>query len=540
MMLTSQKLSLALVLAAATLAAQNPLLNQVVNAASGTPPGLPNSAIAQGSLFLIWGVGLGPGSIQIAAPPLPATLAGTSITVTVNGTTLTAPMYYTEYGQAVAVMPSSTPVGTGNLSLTYNGHTGSIPVTVVPASFGISNAVDDSDSGSGGYGLQYRAVVTFPNYQYVSLTNTAKPGDTLTIWGTGLGPTPNNGGDTASGPAANIGSAPLVFVGGIPSPSVTYWGRSPNSLPGLDQINFVVPSNAPLGCGVSIVVQTASPVMVSNAPTVSLAATDGATCSDPTQIVPPNVNKSASKVMFISLYQDITTDPNGTTITSHAARVFVEQLPQVLAVTTALGVRPSLGNCYTGYSGSGGVDFLPGTLLDAGTSITLTPPSGNAFVIAYLGSGFGYYATNFSSSSTALPSGTWTFSNGAGGSGVGPLNFPFQVPQQVTWTNQATVSSSPIDRASPLTITWSGGDSNGYVHIVGLAGSVDFECSAPALAGQFTIPSSILLSMPAGASAYAQLSVSTEALPFSVGIVPGLDAVEDLSRFMTAVPVVFR
>jgi hypothetical protein len=72
----------------------------------------------------------------------------------------------------------------------------------------------------------------------VTPTNTAKPGDTLTIWGTGLGPTLNNGGDTTTPPAGNIGTAPQVFVGGVASPSVTYWGRSPGIFPGLDQIQF--------------------------------------------------------------------------------------------------------------------------------------------------------------------------------------------------------------------------------------------------------------------------------------------------------------
>ena len=526
------------------LAAQNPLLNLIVNAASGIPPGLPNSGIAQGSILRIWGVGLGPSTFQFASQPLPAALAGTSVTITVDGTTVTAPMSYTGNGQVGAVLPSNTPAGNGTLTLTYNGKSGSGPVTVVPVNFGIANGTEDVNNDPGVLNL---AVVTFPNYQYVSVTNTAKPGDTLTVWGTGLGPTPNNGGDSGGGPLANIGSAPQVFVGGIPSPHVTYWGRSPNTIPGLDQINFVVPPNAPLGCNVSIVVQTAvvqtgTPPVVSNAPTIALAATDGATCSDPTQILPPSLSKSGSKVMFLDLYQDVSTRTNsdGTTTTTATSSVGVQfyRFTQVLPVETTegeLGVSPSLGNCYTGYSSGGGDDGLPVTSLDAGASVTLTPPSGNPL---RLGSYTNGYYSSATSNPTPLPGGTWSFSNGAGGADVGPLNFTFQVPQQVTWTNQATVSGSPIDRASPLTITWSGGDSNGYVHIAGYAGAVDFECSAPASAGQFTIPTSILLGMRAGSQ--ANISVSTQALPFSMGTVPGIDVAEDVSLFRTSVPVVFK
>src|ERR1700722_2542006 len=99
-MQTMQKLSLALVVTAATLAAQNPSITGIVNAASGR---------------------------QSASQPLPTTagLAGTSVTITVNGTTLTAPLYSTVSTQVAAVLPSNTPAGTGTLTLTYNGNKGS-------------------------------------------------------------------------------------------------------------------------------------------------------------------------------------------------------------------------------------------------------------------------------------------------------------------------------------------------------------------------------------------------------------------------------
>jgi uncharacterized protein (TIGR03437 family) len=522
----------------------------VVNAASGIPAGLPNYGIAQGSIFLIYGTNLGPSAIQVATQPLPTTagLAGTSITITVNGTMLTAPMYYTLSTQVAAVMPSNTPAGTGTLSLTYNGNSASTPITVVESAFGISNAV--VPFANNGVGVSAIAAATFANYQYVSGTNTAAPGDTLTLWGTGLGPTPNNGGDTGPAPFGDIGSVPLVFVGGIQSPSVTYWGRSPNTIPGLDQIDFVVPPNAPLGCNVSIVVQTATPVVVSNGPTIALADTDGVTCSDPTQVFTSSLlSKNSSKVMFISLNQSasVSLPANGTattTTTSQAsAQFFQATQAQLAAAAPGANSQPSFGSCYTGFSKNPGANgpFSP-TFLNAGTSITLTPPSGAELTLA--AQSVGVYGS--ASSSTALASGTWSFSNGAGGPGLGPLSFTFPVPEQITWSNQAALNSDhgAIDRTQPLKITWSGGDANGYVDIQG-AGSaggytVGFECAAPTSAGQFTIPSSILLAMPTGAGAQATIQVSTYALPFSLGAVTGFDAAEDASTFETAVPVVFQ
>ena len=78
--------------------AQTPVLKAVLNNASYTPTGLPNSNIAQGSIFVLFGTNLGTSS---PAPkfPLSTALNGTSITVAVNGTTVAAWPLYTTSGQ---------------------------------------------------------------------------------------------------------------------------------------------------------------------------------------------------------------------------------------------------------------------------------------------------------------------------------------------------------------------------------------------------------------------------------------------------------
>src|SRR5688572_22937222 len=71
----------------------------VVNAASYSLPGLPNSFIAQGSMFLVFGTNLGTASDLSALHfPLPTSqgLLGTSIQVTVGSSTpVNAIMVYT-------------------------------------------------------------------------------------------------------------------------------------------------------------------------------------------------------------------------------------------------------------------------------------------------------------------------------------------------------------------------------------------------------------------------------------------------------------
>src|SRR5438309_11572263 len=73
-------------------------VSAVLNGASYALPGLPNAGIAQGSILIVFGQNLGPAAIvQVNKFPLPTSqcLAGTSIKVTVNGTTVDAIMLYT-------------------------------------------------------------------------------------------------------------------------------------------------------------------------------------------------------------------------------------------------------------------------------------------------------------------------------------------------------------------------------------------------------------------------------------------------------------
>ena len=82
------------------LTTNNPSITGVVNVASNIPPGLPNYAVAQGSLFGIYGGNLGPATLTVANLPLPTTagLGGTTVTFGVNGTTVTAPIYFARSG----------------------------------------------------------------------------------------------------------------------------------------------------------------------------------------------------------------------------------------------------------------------------------------------------------------------------------------------------------------------------------------------------------------------------------------------------------
>jgi uncharacterized protein (TIGR03437 family) len=551
---TARKVLLGFVLIAGALAAQNPSFTGVVNAGSNLPPGFPNSGLAQGCIFVVYGSNLGPSSlVQATGTTLPtsAGLAGTVITITVGGSTVVAPLIYTYTGQVAAVLPSTTPEGNGTLILTYNGKSAATPVTVVASNFGI---VTDNNSGAG------PAVVTFGNYQPVTTTNSAAPGDELVLWGTGLGALPAGQSDAvgAEGPLA-LPPFIAVFVGGQ-SAAIKYSARTPTAI-GLDQINFLVPLNAPLGCNVPILVQTTFPTAtVSNGPTMSLASTDGAPCADPTQVAPSSLsNRSSVKAAFVQLKQtaNLNVTPTGTSTSASqkaTAAFFQFSQSQYAAFAPTANTEPALGSCLTGVvqgSGTSSSGLPTATFLSGGASVSLTPPSFPAIVLSQFISGpeILYQNTSFT---TAMPSGTWGYSNTGGD--VGALNFTFPVAAQVNWANELQLATgAAIDHTQPLTITWTGGDANGYVDIQGtgqigtgtgfgfVAGyTYYFDCSAPTSAGKFSIPPSALGGMPLGTNAYANIQVSTYQFPLSTIPVTGFDAFIVNAEYQVNAPVVFK
>src|SRR4051812_26689249 len=123
----------------AELGAGQVTIGSVVNAGSRVTNTSPFYGIAQGALFAIRGQGLGPDPLQQASFPLPTTdgLAGVTVQASVGGATVDCIMVYVSSTEVGAILPSSTPIGTGTVTLNSNGATASKPITVVAAAFGI-------------------------------------------------------------------------------------------------------------------------------------------------------------------------------------------------------------------------------------------------------------------------------------------------------------------------------------------------------------------------------------------------------------------
>ncbi len=174
---------------------------------------------------------------------LPLTLNGASVSVTVNGVTTHPAFYYAIATDLAAVLPSSTPVGTGTIVVNYNGGSASAPITVVPSALGFITY----NPGSGGVGLgNVTNNSTGAVYNY---NNSTAPGDTIVLWGSGLGASIDS--DTLYTSSPHAINVPLqIYIGGLPA-VIAYQGSS--GYPGLNQIDVTIPKGVQPGCGVSVV-----------------------------------------------------------------------------------------------------------------------------------------------------------------------------------------------------------------------------------------------------------------------------------------------
>src|SRR5260370_20495507 len=149
---------------------------QAPNDSSANPIG--HNIIAQGSIFAVFGSGMGPATLTYASLPLPTSLPdanGTSITVTGGGKAVNAYLVYTSAGQLAAILPSTAPIGDATVTVTYARKTSKevTTITVVKSQLGIFTA---NAQGTGPAAAPHR-VDSSP----ILLTTAAKPGEVIVI-----------------------------------------------------------------------------------------------------------------------------------------------------------------------------------------------------------------------------------------------------------------------------------------------------------------------------------------------------------------------
>src|SRR6266852_1030869 len=219
----------------------------VRNAASLAPNGTLNSGLAQGSVFVIRGSGLGPQTAVTASSfPLGADLAGASVKISAGSNSYDAWIISAADQQVTALMPSNTPPGDARVTLTYQGQASAVAhVRIVAVNVGLFTV---NDAGSGVARAQN--LNSSDDQQANTLLNPARPGQAVALRATGVGVA---SGDESAGPLpGNLANTRLtVYVGGVEA-KIRYVGRS-DCCAGIDQIVFEVPGEVD-GCYVPVAI----------------------------------------------------------------------------------------------------------------------------------------------------------------------------------------------------------------------------------------------------------------------------------------------
>jgi uncharacterized protein (TIGR03437 family) len=497
---------------------------QAPNDSSSNPIG--HNIIAQGSIFAVFGSGMGPATIAYASLPLPTSLPdanGTSIAVTGGGKAVNAYMVYTSAGQLAAILPSTTPIGDATVTVTYAGKTSApATITVVKSQLGIFTA---NAQGTGPAAAQHGV-----DSSAIQLTTAAKPGEVIVIYGTGLGGI--SGADNVPPGAVQVGSNVIVTVAGkVITPD--YAGRSPN-FAGLDQINFKLPADVTTGCYVPASVTASG--QVSQDFVLSIAAS-GSVCTHPLGLTQSSlatldsggtVNVGLFQMLraFIALLNGSIEGAGGLFDNGNANSVF--QMYNRIPVAFGAAPYPApLNGCVavdqvnTG-SGFMAPDFsLIGGKELIGDSIALSANGPGGAQSNVLRQDTGGYLSVFIP--PILVPGAWAIS-GSGGADVGAFNAQITLPANLDWTNRGNFSNVP---SSDLTIVWTGGTTSGSPVLTVFGNSTivnakdpsksrakSFYCAAPASAGRLVVPLAIRQQLPStttsdGETAFASLGITT-------------------------------
>jgi len=482
--------------------------------------------IAPGAMFVVKGLFPVPAGLRISALPLEQSLEGVSVLLTPagGGEAIRAWMFYTYMDAAViqvaAVLPSTTPPGDYDLSVVSGG---------ITAAGGTARVAERKyrslTNNQEGYGL---AVVQ----NYVSPTQVdrnmfiagtveggqtrapAQPGQTEILWGLGLGaiPVPDN---EAPGVLDLRGQLDVrVSVGGIDAP-VHYAGRSPE-FPGIDQINFTIPSNAPLGCNVAL--QVVVNGEAGNPVTMAIAAPGRDACEHPF-LSPQQLDDldqgeplPAGEFNLTAYVEKVAGSDDLGFLEIHSSIGYFNYMTAGRASTLDFrSIAP--GQCSLWRGDETGMAYLDARWDDSASAGNVTVSGPNLPAVP-LDEGDSYYYRLFSARQEEggahvtgdpnhrLAPGEHVL-RGFGGD-VGAFEARLQMPELLKWINRDAIAE--VRRDTGLELNWSGAGVTDRIIIQGVtlqsAGGANldtasFVCAAPPGSTSFRVPPAVLQSMPA-------------------------------------------
>ncbi|GEM_PF-4615678 len=236
-------------------------VNFTVTSGTGTPPVINTGGVVGGANFLavvtaagitsVFGTNFTTVNLGASTLPLPTTLGG----VTIHVNAIPAPLFFVSPTQINFLMPYEV-LGLSQATITATTSAGdSLSQTislqsVAPGIFAVNAA------GQGAVLISQTGQLAAPTGSIPGLsTRPVQRGEFVTIYCTGLGAVTNppaTGAPAPNSPLSNTTATPTVTIGGVAG-TPTFSGLSPGFV-GLYQINVAVPSGAPSGSAVSLVV----------------------------------------------------------------------------------------------------------------------------------------------------------------------------------------------------------------------------------------------------------------------------------------------
>jgi uncharacterized protein (TIGR03437 family) len=232
-------------------------LNGYVNAASSQV-----AYAAPGDFVSIYGKGIGPSTpatLQVGANGnVVTTLGGTQVLF--NGTP--APLIFVSSGQVNAVVPFEV-IGQKTATVQVISQGNSSNTLVLPVATSDLGIFTQNSQGTG------PGAVLNVDYSLNTAANPVARGSYIFVYLTGAGQTTPAGQDgkvESSGVPPAIAAPISVTLGtvAVPAANIQYSGVAPSGIDGFYQINILIPSNAPTGGAVPLLISEGKPVTDTN------------------------------------------------------------------------------------------------------------------------------------------------------------------------------------------------------------------------------------------------------------------------------------
>jgi uncharacterized protein (TIGR03437 family) len=206
----------------------------IVNAASYAPF---TAGLAPGELITLYGTGLASSTVVAPSIPFPTSLG--NVQVSIGG--VNAPIYYVSPTQISVIVPYEATSSIVQVQVTNNGAQSNV-VTMYTNQTS-AGVFSQTQNGIGDGAVLHQDGVTV-----VTPSSPAQPGETVSVYLTGLGavnPSIQDGAAGPSSPLSNTSNTITADISGVTA-TVTYAGLAPG-FAGLYQVNLTIPTGLTAG-----------------------------------------------------------------------------------------------------------------------------------------------------------------------------------------------------------------------------------------------------------------------------------------------------